>query len=330
MLGGTAFLGREVSLAAIRRGHEITCLARGTERHPVAGARFVAVDRSAPSPYAHVADEPWDCVIELTWDPGFAADALDALATARHWILVSTISVYASHAEPQADEGAEVLPPDFARGPTLERYGQAKSACEALSREARGDRLLIARAGLIGGRGDGSGRSGYWVARAARDPKAPMLMPDTPDASTQVVDVRDLAEWLLDCAERDTVGTFDAVGPAVPFGDWVELCREIGGHTASVHEVSADWLLEHDVAMFMGPRSMAMWVDERGDFRGWSRRSGVRALHAGLRHRPRADMVADLLAWEITEGLDRPRGAGLTAEEERELLRMLNQESTGG
>lgn len=324
ILGGTGFLGRELVACALEEGHEVTCLARGTQGPPDSAAAFVQADRTRAGAYDEVATRPWDCVIDLTWDPGCAEGALTALAPrARHWIFVSTVSVYARHDHAGADETAEILAPDFARGPGIERYGEAKAACEELCRRHLGDRLLIARAGLIGGPGDGSGRSGYWVARCARNPLSPLLVPDTPEASTQVVDVRDLAQWLIACAETRVTGTFDAVGPPVPFAEWVDLCRHVGGHTGEVRAADVDWLLAHDVAIFMGPRSMAMWVDERGDYRGWSRRSGTRAESAGLAHRPREAVVTDLLAWETAEGLDRPRGAGLTAEEEAELLGLL-------
>jgi nucleoside-diphosphate-sugar epimerase len=232
---------------------------------------------------------------------------------------VSSINAYAAFDTVGADESAPLRAPTDLDEVDRELYGEAKVACEQASSAALGDRLLIARSGLIGGPGDHTDRSGAWVARAARAPEEPMLVPDTPDLPTQLVDVRDEAAWILEGAERGTVGAYDVVGPVVPFGAWVEMCRQVGGHTGPVVRVPRQWLVDQKVEQFMGPESLAMWLVEPG-WEGWSARTGSAAVAAGLRHRDRAELLTDVLATERAAGLDRPRKAGLSPDRERALL----------
>lgn len=320
ILGGTAWLGRELARQAVAAGHDVTVLARGESGSPPDGVRWVVADRRDPQAYDGVL-AGWDSVIEVSWQPGFVRRALAALAgRALHWTYVSSISVYRPTEAIVLDETAELVPPTALVEAAREQYSAAKVACEQISARFAGERLLIARAGLIGGPGDHTGRTGYWVARAVRAPRMPILVPASPDQPTQVVDVRDLAGWLLTSANRRTVGTFDAVGPELRLVEWIRLSREVGGHRGPVVFAGPGWLLAQGVAPWAGQESLPLWVPGSDRIA----RSGAAAGTSGLRHRPRVDLLTDLLAWERGQGLDRPRSAGLSTRREQELLAALD------
>ena len=234
VLGGTAFLSAETARQALAAGHDVTCLARGTASAPPDGATWLRADRSEGAAAYAAASEAadsgggWDAVVDVSRDPGQAREALEALAgSARHWTFVSSCSVYADHSVAGADEDAGVLAP-LAPGTELSagNYGEAKAAIEHWTAELAGDRAHICRAGLIGGPGDGSDRYGYWPARFARDAD-PVLVPDIPTDATQIIDVRDLAAWILTAAENGTTGALNAVGEPVPFAAYLEESRRL-------------------------------------------------------------------------------------------------------
>ncbi len=201
---------------------------------------------------------------------------------------------------------------------TMENYGEAKSAIERSTADLAAGKAHLCRAGLIGGPGDGSDRYGYWPARFARD-SGPVLAPDIPADPTQIIDVRDLAAWVLAAAETGVTGALNAVGDPVPFAAYLEESRRLAGGSAEVAAVPAGWLAARGANYWAGPDSLPLWLPPGHD--GFAARSNAAARAAGLTLRPWTDTLRDTLADERDRGLSRDRKAGLSPQTERRLLR---------
>lgn len=319
ILGGTAFLSAEIARQAAAAGHDVTCLARGSTATPPEGTAWLRADRATGRQAYQVAAGEWDAVIDVTRDPGRARDALEALAPkAAHWTVVSSCSVYADHSVPHADEGAALLPP-LTPGTVLaaENYGEAKSAIEHYATDVTGGTAHLCRAGLIGGPGDTSDRYGYWPARFARG-AGPVLVPDIGSSATQVIDVRDLASWVLTAAGLKLAGALNAVGSVVQFGDYVDESRLQGKYSGRTYTVPEEWLVARGIDYWAGPDSLPLWLPPGHD--GFATRSNDAAVAAGLSMRPWQETLQDTLEDERRRGLDRERKAGLSPETERRLV----------
>lgn len=311
VLGGTAWLGRAVAAHAVAQGTEVTCLARGESGHPPPGARLIRADRQDPTAYDAVRRD-WDEVVELSWDPGFVASALDSLAdNAAHWTLVSSVSVYARSDAPFADETAELVEPV-----DLEQYADAKVHAERLTSAAVGERALLARAGLIVGPGDPTDRYGYWPARFARGGQ--VLVPDATDRWVQAIDVDDLAAWIVSAGDAGITGPVNAVGEALPLAAVLASARDAAAADGETVVVEDDVLTARGVAFWAGPRSLPLWLPRDAD--GFARRSDAMFVASGGRRRSLSETMRRTLRDERERGIDRPRRAGLTPAEETEVL----------
>lgn len=320
VLGGTVFLSRAVAAEAAARGHDVVCAARGVSGDVPAGARLVRWDRGedVPPELAGLAPE---AVVDVSRIPSHVRRAVAAFPDA-HWTFVSTINVYDDVATPGGTPATLPLAApietdeDPAAGPEI--YGGMKVACENAVRQGTRASLVL-RPGLIAGPGDPSGRFAYWPARfaeAAAD-GGPVVVPEPLDEPVQVIDVRDLARWVVDAAEQGATGVFDAVGHAVPRSDLLEeIARGVGAAPRLV-PVPSETLREHDVAPWSGPRSLPVWIGDPA-WRGMLAHDATPSYDAGLRTRPVAETARDTLAWLRTT--PDAHITGLTRAEELALL----------
>ena len=204
VLGGTQFLSRAVAADAVARGHDVTCGCRGVTGAVPEGAEHVVFDRAAGPVPADLAATAYDAVVDVTDQPGWVRHAVGAFPDA-HWVFVSTINVYDDETTPGGTPDTlrlrEPVAEDGQGRESPEAYGGRKVTCERLVREGVASSTVI-RPGLIVGPEDPTGRFSYWPARLADGGE--VLAPGTPDDDVQVVDVRDLATWIVDCAESRT------------------------------------------------------------------------------------------------------------------------------
>ena len=314
ILGGTQFLGRAIARHACAAGHDVTCAARGVAGAIADGALFVRVDRDEPNGLAPLAGQEFDAVVDVSRHPGQVRRAVAALKPrAAHWTFVSTVSVYADNSTP--GQQADTAPLRVPTAPEVEHsteaiYGAAKVACE----QAVGADAFICRAGLIVGPEDPTGRFTYWPLRLARGGE--VLVPQTPDDAVQLIDVRDLAGWIVHAAQAGRTGCYDAIGPSWTRREFLAACAEAVEADCSFAWVDRAFLERHDVRRWSGPRSLPMWLP-LPEFAGFCTRDTTPARSAGLTLRPLAESARDTLAWARAAG---GPVTGLTVEEERSVL----------
>ena len=313
VLGGTKFLGRAAVETALARGHEVTLFNRG-ETNPELFPEAEKLRGDRTQDLDVLRGREWDAVLDPSgYIPSVVRASAEALAdSAGHYLFVSSVSVYASLAEP-TDEKSPVAElgklPDDRLTEDYSNYGPLKALCEQAVGDVFGERHATVRPGLIVGANDPTGRFTYWPHRIARGGR--VLAPAPPEAQVQFIDAKDLGSWLVDLSERRAGGVYNATHPGRSWREVLETCVEVTGSDASFEWVPAELLKEHEVGEWM---ELPLWIADP-DAAAMHEVDVSRAVAAGLTFRPLEETVGDTL--EHAAGVD---GVGLTPEREAELL----------
>jgi 2'-hydroxyisoflavone reductase len=321
VLGGTGFIGPHLTELALARGWKVTHFNRG-KRDPdgVANVETLLGDRNGK--LDSLKGRKWDAVVDNTgYIPKYCKMSADLLApNTGYCLFVSSISAYASFVKPN-DVGSPtgVLENKDQEEITNETYGPMKALCEQYVRESYGERSSVVRPGYIVGPLDPTDRFTYWPVRVARGGE--MAAPGTPKDPIQIVDVRDLAAFMMGLVERRVDGYFNAVtAPGdVTMGDLIETSLDVTGADTKV-----TWIDEKFLAEFLKPEEMnlAPWGPMHGEEAGASLTGIAASTREGLKSRALADIVRDTLAWHETRPAERKAAlrSGLAPEREAELL----------
>lgn len=328
MLGGTGFIGPHMVRYAIERGHQVSIFTRGRRQTDLPeGVEQLIGDRN--DDHTALEGRTWDVVLDNNaQDYRWVQKSTALLAeSASQYVFVSSISAYALEGfgyelaedimrEPLVDEDYDrrELPEGWRDGDDAP-YGLMKTLSEDIVHAAFPGRATIVRPGLIVGPGDMTDRFTYWPVRL--DEGGEVLAPGDPEHANQVIDQRDLTEWIVRLAENRTTGDFNATGPGERLSMGTMLDR-IGSAIETPYEltwVPESFLEEQGVSPWSDlpawiPGDPLMYVDVRD------------AVAAGLTFRPLSTTARDTLDWDKARPPEERanRRFGMSREREREVL----------
>ncbi len=290
VLGGTKFLGRQVVQTALEFGHDVTVFNRGrTAPGLFGGVRELVGDRSTGDLAALNGGE-WDGAVDFSgMMPSQVRDIARVLdGRVGHYVFMSTIGVYARHDLPGMTESAPLLTwvPDTPEMWSMQNYGPFKTGCEQVAAAEFPGRSSHVRSGfIIGPHGYDMGNWGERLA-AGKDISC-SLRPGHP---IQVVDSRDLAEFMLRLIESGVDGPMNVVGSSI-----------------TVRELAEAWVgCVPGTRLRWGSDGETLGLSGDPNDEGTFQISNARALAAGLRLRPMQETAHDYIEWIRAGGTPPP------------------------
>ena len=333
IIGGTKFLGRHLISAALQNGHEVTLFNRGTKYSDEAIETVQQIHGDRNSDLENLGDRRFDAVIDTS---GYLPQTVKISAEflkekTGQYVFISSGSVYPETPAPDYDETtptaklndeqlkkvAAIDPKGDLNGKTLgEHYGALKKLCEEEIERVLPGRVLNVRAGMIVGAFDWTDRFTYWVMRVSKG--GTILAPGTPENLVQMIDARDLSEWIIKMIEGGENGIFNVTGKPfeMNFGQMLDGIKSATGAQAEFVWADEKFLTENNVQPW---NEMPFYLPESfAEARGFLAMNVDKALAKNLKFRPFAETVRDVFDWR--EKQDFEMKAGISAEREAELL----------
>jgi 2'-hydroxyisoflavone reductase len=325
IIGGTRFLGRHLVEATLDRSHEVTLFNRG-KSNPDLFPQLETVIGDREKEINKLNGRIWDAVIDVAgYLPRIVRLSAETLKeNVSRYVFISTISVYDNFSKAGISESDAVgkLQDETIEEVTGETYGPLKALCEQVVQDIYTERALIIRPGLIVGPHDPTDRFTYWPVRVARG--GAVLAPQKPEAAIQVIDVRDLSDFILKLIQENASGVYNATGPdyELTMGKLLDVSKQVSGSDASFKWASVEFLNQNKVEPWS---DMPVWVPDDEEGVGFSRVDVSKAINAGLKFRPLEETVRDTLEWAQARPAEHEWRAGMKAEREQEVLTLLKQ-----
>lgn len=296
ILGGTAFLGRHITEAALNKGHQVTLFNRNKTNAAIfSTAERLIGDRDGGLDVLR--NQRWDAVLDINgYVPRLVADSARLLQeSVDHYLFISTGSVY-DLAKPQSEinEASALLSTSGVETEEwLTAYGPLKILCEQTVSNYFPDCATILRPGYLVVPHDTTDRMTYWVDRVARG--GDVLAPQGPKDPFQMIDVRDVADFAIRCVEEKMAGTFNLMGEWQHWQSWLETCQKASDSDAVFHWVDDPGFITRQLGAPYRPFGAFPLLNSES-FK--IERCCKKALASGLHIRPTVDTARDILEWQ--------------------------------
>ena len=218
ILGGTEFVGRQIVEKLLRdKTNDIYLFNRGkTNIELFPEIKRIKGDRET-NDIEKINQYKWDYIIDFSsYFPKSLKQTLQNInKDVKKYIYISTISVYSFKDYDFTHKIAE----DFTKKnyvdeqliePSLQFYGEKKSACEDILNDTSWLNSIILRPSIIYGKYDPTDRLYYWIDRIKKRKK--IILPENGKHLISLSYSSDLVEIILKCLDSElTTGTYNCV-----------------------------------------------------------------------------------------------------------------------
>ena len=321
VIGGTIFLGRYIVKEAIERGHDVTLFNRGKHNpHLFPDIEKIKGDRTQD--LKKLANKTWDVVIDTCgYVPRIVHESAKYLHNyVNNYVFISTVSVYNDQKEERITEDYPVGKLENEKTEDVDgtTYGPLKALCEKQVIDMFNSHSLIIRPGLIVGPHDPTNRFTYWPVRIARGGN--VIAPGNPENPIQIIDVRDLAKWIITMVEFKRTGIYNATGPnyTLTWQKFLQIAKDAINPNTEYSWVNDKFLLENELEPWT---ELPLWIPYSDEMKGFNAIHIGKAIDAELKFRPLVQTLKDTLDWFKQGEFDAEEIFNTTLKKEAEILK---------
>jgi 2'-hydroxyisoflavone reductase len=253
-------------------------------------------------------------------DPSTVASAAEFLKDrVGHYLYVSSVAAYDSKEFTKA--GIEESAPLEAWNGAGRKYNRGKAESERRLHTILGEKITVVRPGPIKGNRDTTPDLLAWLVRAQNG--GPHIGPGDGNDPVELVDVKDVARFLMLAIDRSLYGTFNLTGRAMTFREFLDACKAATRSEATFIWIPQGFLHQHgletDFSLKLFAGNFPLWRPA-GAMPGLWQVSSEKAFRAGWQTRNFQETALDCLTSFHSKGQTLDWEDYLSPEKEKQVL----------